>query len=115
MVTLAASLKRNAQAMKAAVERRGGQLDETEFAIDESLIRAKKSSKQASAMKIRYVPPECPRSSVCTSWDGPSCLLEFHQSMSLMMWHSVQTLKPQTVIYGPQGYITVHLAIPDSG
>lgn len=96
MVTLAASLKRNAQAMKAAVERRGGQLDETEFAIDESLVRAKKSSKQASAMKVRFVPPGCPGSSVCTSWDGPSCLPQFHQSMSLLMWHSVRTLKSRT-------------------
>ena len=53
MVALAAGLKRNAQAMRAAVQKREGLLSETENAVESSLVYAKKHSKEASKLKIK--------------------------------------------------------------
>lgn len=47
MVTLAAGLKRNAQAMQQAVGRRGGLLEDTDAAIEHNLAATKKSVKRS--------------------------------------------------------------------
>lgn len=53
MVALAAGLKRNAQAMRQAVGRRDGLLDETENLVDDSLVKAKRSTKESKSLKIK--------------------------------------------------------------
>lgn len=54
MVALAAGLKKNAEAMKQAVARREGLLSETEDAVEDSLVKAKKSSKESKSLKVKY-------------------------------------------------------------
>ena len=53
MVALAAGLKKNAEAMKQAVARREGLLSETEDAVEDSLVKAKKSSKESKSLKVK--------------------------------------------------------------
>lgn len=53
MLALSAQLKRNARAMQQAVGRRDGLLDDTEDAIEDSLAKAKKSSKESKALKVK--------------------------------------------------------------
>ena len=47
MVSLAAGLKRNAQAMEQAVAKRGGLLEETDAAIEHNLAATKKTVKRS--------------------------------------------------------------------
>ena len=53
MVALAAGLKKNAEAMKLAVARREGLLGETEDAVEDSLVKAKKSSKESKSLRVK--------------------------------------------------------------
>lgn len=53
MVALAAGLKKNAEAMKQAVARREGLLDQAEDAIEDSLVKAKKSSKESKSLRVK--------------------------------------------------------------
>jgi len=55
MVALAAGLKENAQAMRQAVGRRDGLLDETENLVDDSLVKAKRSTKESKSLRVKYV------------------------------------------------------------
>lgn len=60
MVALAAGLKKNAEAMKQAVARREGLLSETEDAVEDSLVKAKRSSKESKSLKVKYVMSNAP-------------------------------------------------------
>ena len=53
MAALAEGLKKNAKAMQQSVNRRGSLLEDTDSAIEDSLARAKKSSKESKALRIR--------------------------------------------------------------
>ena len=53
MAALAEGLKKNAKAMQQSVNRRGSLLEDTDSAVEDSLARAKKSSKESKALKIR--------------------------------------------------------------
>ena len=64
MAALAEGLKKNAKAMQQSVNKRGSLLEDTDSAIEDGLARAKKSSKESKALKIRYfatstVPDAC--------------------------------------------------------
>lgn len=55
MVSLAAGLKRNAQAMEQAVAKRGTLLEETDTAIEHNLAATKKTVKRSKEEYKRWV------------------------------------------------------------
>ena len=78
MVALAAGLRKNAEAMKQAVARREGLLNDTEDAVEDSLVKAKRSTKESKSLKVKYVVVLCTPS--CCMPLGAVIFPQHHQS-----------------------------------